>query len=275
MSFKENLLKKITLGEMKGRVLSSLGPVGSGSKVDKKAMKALLSAGGFRCVALRGLELYLREGTDDGEAQTILVLDNDLPVYHSTLSDVAMRKEPTIKEMISIRNAIRILSDKDVVMSHKEASVELVYREGLSRLDLAFGFEEIKMLEYEGRGCVDGKDADGVLEILSLFGELLGFGPEPSVFRVERHHIRGGSSRAAHGGELFGPAVVYDADSGALRWINERVAVTDTAGIQRFREKAQGKIEPDCSGSEVMKSLSGEVMRRYDVSKGTPNRLCP
>lgn len=261
MSFKENLLKKISLDRMKQRVLGTLGPIGGGSKIDKKAMRALLAAAGFRSLSMRGLELYLREGTANEEKQTVLVLDNDLPVYDSTVDDVAMRKEPTVKEMISIRNAIRILSDSDVVMTRKEATVETVYRESISRLDLSFTEEDIKQLEYEGRGGVEGNDADTVVESLSLFGELLNLGPEPLELRIEHHHIRGRFSRAQGGGEAFGPAVIYSLGDGAIRWIGETIPLSDKEAVQRFRAKAQGKRDPDIVGPAVIQHLSEEAMR--------------
>ena len=264
MSFKENLLKKISLDRMKQRVLATLGPVGGGSKIDKKAMRALLAAAGFRALSQRGLELYLPEGTADGDKQTIVVLDNDLPFYDSTVGDVVMRKEPTVKEMISIRNAMRILSDSDVVISRKEASVETVYQEGLSRLDLSFTEKDIKQLEYEGRGGVEGKDDDTVLESLSLFAELLDLAPEPAELRIEHHHIRGRLSRAQGGGEAFGPAVVYSLGDSSIRWISETFPLSDKDAVERFRAKAQGKRDPDIVGPAVIQHLSEEVMRASD-----------
>jgi hypothetical protein len=261
MSFKENLLIKINLDQMKQRVISTLGPAGSGSKIDKKAMKDLLVTAGFRYMSLRGLEMYLTEGTADGDKQTILVLDNELPVYNSTINDVAMRKEPTLKEMISIKNAMRILNDTDVVISRKEKSLETVYQQCLSNLDLTFHADDIKKLEYDGRATVEWNDIDAVLENLSLFGELLKLGVEPKAFRIEKHLIRGMYSRDEKGGELFGPAVVYHLGDGTIKWIKDIVGVADKDGIKRFHDKAQGKCDPDLFGPSVVEYLSGEVMR--------------
>jgi len=261
MSFKDNLLKKIVLDRMRQRVLSTIGPVGSGRKVDKEAMRALLVSAGYRSLAVRGLELYLPHGTADGDTQAIFVLDNDLPVYQSTVGDVSMRKEPTIKEMISIRNAMRILNDSDVVISRKEASVKTVYEEGLTHLDLSFTEADIKQLEYEGRAAVEWKDADSVLESLALFGELLALGPEPAPFRIDHHLIRGRTFRDERGEERFGPAVVYSTGDGVLRWIEERVGLRDREGIQHFRAKALGQRAPDLEGPPVIKHVADEVVR--------------
>lgn len=260
MSFKENLLEKLALDRMRLRVLASLGPVGSGRKVDKKAMRGLLVAAGFRSREVRGMELYLPEGTTGDEPQTLLVLDNDLPVYKSTVDDVAMRKEPTLKEMISIRNAMRILSDSDVVVSRKAASVESVYQEAISRLDLSFTEADIKQLEYEGRAAVEWKDADSVEECVALFGELLALGPEPAPFAIEHCLVRGRITQGAEE-EVFGPAVVFHAEDGTLRWIEGRVALSDRDGIGRFKEKARGEREPDLEGTGVIKHLAALVIQ--------------
>ncbi|VFQ44038.1 hypothetical protein [Desulfoluna butyratoxydans] len=259
MSFKDNLLEKLALDRMKQRVLASLGPVGSGRKIDKKAMRGLLVAAGFRSREIRGLELYLPEGATGEEPQTLLVLDNDLPVYKSTVDDVAMRKEPTLKEMISIRNAMRILSDSDVVISRKAASVESVYQEAISRLDLSFTEADIKQLEYEGRAAVEWKDAGSVEESVALFGELLTLGPEPASFAIEHCLVRGRLSQGT-GEDFFGPAVVFHTEDGALRWIEGRIALSDREGIRRFKEKARGEREPDLAGTGVIKHLAAQVI---------------
>ena len=259
MSFKENCLKKITLDRMRGRVLSTLGPVGGGSKIDKKAMRALFSAAGYRCERSRGLELYLPEGTGDADRQKLFVLDNDIPMYDSTVADVAMRKEPTLKEMISIKNALRILNDSDVVVGRKEKSVEAVYAQGVAGLDLSYTAEEIKQLEYEGRGAVEWKDAATVLEVLSLFGEILGFVPEPLALAVEHVHIRGRLLSSMGGGEVFGPAVIYDRRDDTLRWLADAVALANKGAVDRFRARAGGEGAADMEGTSVIKFLADEV----------------
>ncbi|WP_300669865.1 hypothetical protein [Desulfoluna sp.] len=263
MPFKEILLKKIAMGQRRQRVLSTLGPVGSGCHVDKKAMKALLLSAGFRCLPLRGLELYLREGTADDEVQTIFVLDNDLPAYHTTVGDVALRKEPTLKEMISIRNAMRILNDADVLVSRKETSVETVYQEGLSRLDLSFCEEDIRQLEYEGRAAVEWKDADAVVESLALFGELLGLLPAPGTLRMDHCHIRGRFSKDERGGDGFGPFVVYNLEEDTLRWVPEKIVLADEDALRCFQGLAggEGLSAQALSGPSVIRFLAEEVLR--------------
>ncbi|MEJ2041278.1 MAG: hypothetical protein P8X55_20470, partial [Desulfosarcinaceae bacterium] len=122
MSFKDNLLKKIKIDRLAEKVRHSLGaPADSPRRVDRETMKTLLSMGPFRHQQERDLDLYFIS-RDDGPEQ-ILALDNEMKIYRTTAEDVALRKSPTIKEMVSIRNAIKILSDKDVVVSAKAESL--------------------------------------------------------------------------------------------------------------------------------------------------------
>ena len=102
--------------------------------MDKGLFRVLLEMAEYRHLRERDLDLYLPpEGSGKSH---ILVLDNDLPFYKTTVSDIAMRKSPTVKEMVNIRNAIKILNDSDVVVSKKADSVKTVRQECLSRLNL-------------------------------------------------------------------------------------------------------------------------------------------
>lgn len=248
---------------MRQRVLVTLGPTGSGSKVDKKAMKNLLEAAGFRHKTLRGLNVYLPEGTADTDRQKILVLDNDLAVYDTTLDDVALRKEPTIKEMISIKNAIKILNDKDVVVSRKDKSVETVYQESLSRLDLSFTAEDIKKLEYDGRAAVEWNDTEAVLESMSLFGELLGYTSEPKDFKIDSHAMMGAYSQNSAGEDLFGPSVVFSIGDGTIKLIEEKIAVHDKEGIRSFHDQVLGLKDPSRLGPSVIEFMAAQVLAAH------------
>ena len=99
MGFQENLLKKIEINRLADSVLQSIGPAESGRKVDKDAVRGLLDIGGYRLRRVREMDLYIQE--PDTDPQTILVLDNDLPIYRTGVEDVALRKNPFIKEMLS------------------------------------------------------------------------------------------------------------------------------------------------------------------------------
>ncbi|MGD9325266.1 MAG: hypothetical protein PVG26_14685, partial [Desulfobacterales bacterium] len=92
MSFKENLLKKIEINKLSSKVLQTIGPADSGLKIDKEAMRKLLEIGPYRYRKERDLDLYIEQPDDD--QSIILVLDNELPIYKTTIEDVLIRKSP-------------------------------------------------------------------------------------------------------------------------------------------------------------------------------------
>ncbi len=68
------------------------GPDGSESKLDRAAMRELLSLSPFTPQRERDLDLYV--SLADASAPRVLVLDNELPIYRTSVQDVAMRKSP-------------------------------------------------------------------------------------------------------------------------------------------------------------------------------------
>jgi tRNA uridine 5-carbamoylmethylation protein Kti12 len=136
MSFKKNLLQKINIDKMAKQVIASIGPPESGRKVDKKTMRSLLEMASYTYRRKRDLDLFIEDV--DAEKTRILVLDNDLAIYNTTVYDVAMRKTPTVKEMMNPFNVIKILKDTDVVISKKEESVKTIQKECIDRLDLSY-----------------------------------------------------------------------------------------------------------------------------------------
>ena len=206
MTFKANLLQKIEIDTLAHKVIQSWGPPDSGRKIDKDTMRSLLEIGDFRHESVREMDLYyLRE--EETEQGDILVLDNELPIYHTSEADVAMRRNPTIKEMISIRNAIKILSDSDVVVSKKDESVRTVQRQLLDRLDLSFGEADIDGIAADGIRSLEREYTDGVVEALTLFAELLDYRKAPqkaadgsvSDSGADRGAVRGRTPVRAHG----------------------------------------------------------------------------
>ena len=166
MSFKENLLKKIAIDKLTRKVLSTVGSPESGRKLDRDAMRDLLTMGSFTFKQERDLDLYLLD-TDEDKSK-ILVLDNELAVYHTTLEDVALRKSPTIKEMLSIRNAIKILNDSDVVVSKREESVKTVRNACIQLLDLSFEKSDLDAITSDGTASLENRYTDSIEELLQF-----------------------------------------------------------------------------------------------------------
>ena len=259
MSFKENLLKKIEINKLSRKVLQTIGPADSGLKIDKESMRNLLEIGPYQYRKERDLDLYI-EQPDNGQS-IILVLDNELPIYKTTIEDVLIRKSPYTKEMLNIRNIIKILKDSDVKISRKEASVEVVQKKCLERLDLNFKESDIAAMAKEGSDSLENSYTDGVMESLTLFSELLGYQPPPKAFQVPHHEIFGAVSEKTGAEILYGPVVALSLIDNSLRMMKDQVSNMDKTKIDIFQKAIQGKEKVDVEGTEVFRYLKEEVLR--------------
>jgi hypothetical protein len=260
MSFKENLLTKIKIDRLASKVIESIGPAESGSKVDKTAMRSLLEMSPYQHQKARDLDLYV-ESLDQAR-QKIFVLDNELPIYQTTIEDVAMRKSPLIKEMVKIRNIIKILKDSDVKLSRKEESVKAIQKACIDRLDLSFTASDIDEIAADGRASLERDYTDGVIECLELFGELLDYRPAPKAFQLGRHKIMGALIPKAGGEVLYGPMVIYSLIHGTLKLIEEQISNFDKAKMERVQKIAAGSQKAAVEGPEVFEYLKNSVLQK-------------
>jgi len=262
MTFKANLLQKIEIDTLANKVIQSWGPPESGRRIDKDTMRSLLEIGDFRHDTVREMDLYYfrEEETDQGD---ILVLDNELPIYHTSEADVAMRRNPTIKEMISIRNAVKILSDSDVVVCKKDESVRAVQRQLLERLDLSFGESEIDDIAADGIRSLEREYTDGVVEALTLFAELLNYRKAPKKLQMGQYLILGPITDRPGGEPLFGPIVIYSLIHNRLVLVEQQVSQRDEAAIEAIHNVALGQEKPDREEADVFLFLKAAVIARY------------
>lgn len=256
MGFKENLRQKIEIDRLAGHVVRTVtaGP-DSNVRLDKPAMRRLLDTAGWQPRHERDLELYLPPAEADGE---VLVLDNDLPLYRTSVADVALRKSPTVKEMVNIRNIVRILNDADVVVSKKAETVETFRRACIGRLDLNYTAADIEALAFDGRAALENRYPEGIVEVIDLFAELLGFQTPPKAFGAPHHHIRG---HRPPGGALarFGPLVLYDRIHHRLQWIDTPLDAADPDQLQRYQQILQTAAPAPLEGPAVFQRLADQV----------------
>jgi hypothetical protein len=260
MSFKENLLKKIQINQLSRKVLASFGPPESGSKIDKEAMRSLLEMSPYQYHRERDLDLYIEKFDD--QPSKILVLDNELPIYRTTVEDVAIRKSPYTKEMLSIRNVVKILKDSDVKMSRKEASLQSVQQECLDQLDLTYNASDIASIAKEGADSLENGYTEGISENLALFAELLGYQPPPKAFRVRHLEIYGALAEKQAGEFLYGPTVLFSLVDNSLGMVADKISNLDKEQIAFFLQVAQGKQKPPIEGKEVFRRLKDEVLKK-------------
>jgi len=260
MSFKENLLEKMEIDNLTRKVLGSIGPPESGRKVDRDAMRNLLEFGSFAFKRERDLDLFLM--APDIDRGRILVLDNELAIYHTTIADVAMRKSPTLKEMISIRNAIKILNDGDVVVSKKEDSVKTIQKECISLLDLSFDKSDLDDIEKDGVVSLESGYAEGVVESLSLFAEILTYESPAKAFKISHYKIFGKLNKKESGELVYGPMVIYSLIHNRLKLIDEPIGSFDKEKIDWVQEVASGKENPAGEGPYVFQYLKEAAVKQ-------------
>lgn len=260
MGFRENLLKKIEIKQLTGQVLGSIVPNDSSKRIDLDAMRRLLEMGPYHYRRERDLDLYCENAGDD--RQMIIVLDNELKIYHTDVEDVALRKSPTTKEMVNIRNAIKILNDKKVVVSRKGDTVQQVRSRLIDALDLSFSATDIEALVKDGSDALQNNYADGVVETLSLFAELLGYKKASKSFRLAHHQAWGKLKKGRPGEVIFGPAVLFSLVRNSVAILHQAISSLDKEGLNRFQQVAKGEIDGDHSGADVFEYLRKEVMAK-------------
>jgi hypothetical protein len=249
MAFRENLLKKIQIEELSDGILRSIGPVGSEQRMDRDSMRKLLELGTYQYLKERDLDLYRLNETE------ILALDNELKIYRTTPEDIGLRKSPTIKEMVSFRNAIKILNDKDVVVSRKTDTVMRIRSELVTTLDLSYTKVDIELLAADGSEALKNGYADGVVEILTLFAELLHFQKAPKIFQIPHHQIWGTLERPRDGESRFGPLVMFGLIHNSLKMIEKPVSNLDKNGLEKLHQAAKSEDYADLAGAKVWLAL--------------------
>lgn len=257
MGFKENLLEKIEIDQLTGQVIGSLNRPDSGSRFDKASMQKLLTMGEYPVRRERDMALYILK--NDAEKKKILVLDNGLGIYHTTIADVCLRKSPTVKEMVSIRNAIKILNDKDVLLSKKADSVTTVQMDIINGLDLAYTTGDLEQIEKEGQASFENGYADGVMEALELFAALLEYRDVPKAFQVPHYKVMGRLQTDAAGKTVVGPMVIYDKVNHLLKLIDTPIAKSDKEKMDLFHKIIEGRADATQEGMSVFSSLKSFV----------------
>ncbi len=253
MSFKNNLLNKIKIDKIAKKVIATIGPPDSSRKVDKKLMRSLLEMSSYSYKRKRDLDLFLKDISAD--KTEILILDNDLAIYNTSVEDVALRKSPTVKEMISIRNILKILNDTDVVISKKEESVKTIQKECIEMLDFSFDESDLDEIAKDGAASLERGYSDGVIEFLDLFAEILNFSSPPKALKMGHHKVIGKLTQKKNGGILFGPMVIYSIIHNSIELIDKQVGSYEKDKIEFVHQVASGKEKASVEGPKVLQHL--------------------
>ena len=258
MGFRENWLAKIKIDTLAQSILHAMGPPQSGQRIDLDLMRRLVEMGPYTHRRERDLDLYFIQESDP--LPHILVLDNELKIYRTTAEDVALRKSPTVKEMVSIRNAIKILNDSDVVICRKADTVQRIRQELISALDLAYDHNDIQALTNDGLAALTNNYTDGLVEVAMLFAELLDLEKAPRAFQANHFNIWGKLNRHAPGDTRFGPVLLVDLMHNELKMISNAISTADKAAMLAYKHIISGKGEPDLTGQAVLEALQQSAL---------------
>lgn len=261
MSFRENLERKIEVDRLAARVISSCGSAQVRCPVDKEAMRRLLELSPYRYQRERDLDLYIKETV--GGLQLILVLDNELPIFRSTVKDVVVRRSPRTLDLWSIRTIRKILVDSDIKESVYGASVATVQRDAIARLDLTHTDADIEELAADGAEALAEGDASGVAKILALFAELLGYRNPPKSCGPDQTVCYGLAASGPGHDEAFGPLVLYRPPDNTLAWIEGPLSWSDKQQMEFLRAVAAGETSVPVTGEAVMHKLQEQVLGRF------------
>ena len=258
MGFAENLLLKINIDNTADTVKWSMGPPDSGRRIDKELARKLFGIAGYEQVLERDLEMY-RIPADDSGGGRIAVLDNDLPIYQTSVDDVVLRKSPIVKETVNIRNVIKILNDSDVLVSKKDESVDRIRRDCIATIDLSYTRSDIDGIIDRGRQALSSGYTEGIHEVMALFGELLGYVTTPKRLSFAHHDIIARREQLDTA-VRYGPLIIYNRADNTLKYISAPVLMGDAADLERLQASISGNSATDAEGLSVFDRIRDSLI---------------
>jgi hypothetical protein len=260
MIFKENLKNKIKLDRLLQSLLSTIREVPENHWVDKELMLELLEMTDFESEKMRDLELYVRPL--EGAIMEVLVLDNELPIYHATVDDVAMRKSPRRGEMYKIGNIKKILFDRDVVESRGKESLKRIHAIGLSLLDLRYTGDDLAVLIEDAREGLEHKSITRIEESLDLFFELLDFQALSIEEPAMDLHLFAGRGPNGNLDKTYEHLILFDEDTLSMSLKKGIFSLQRDSDLDWVRRYSLGEKQADLQGIDVFEFLSELALER-------------
>ena len=265
MSFKENLKAKIKLERLFQRLVSTMRETTGRRWLDKELTKKLLAMTDFEHKKVRDLHLYIRPL--EGEIMEVAVLDNELPIYHTTVDDVTLRKSPYWQQMFSIRNVRKIMNDHDVIASKGKESLKRLHAIALALLDLSYTRDDLALLLKDARRGLEQKSIAQTLESLDLFLELLGFQPlslelpDPGFQSFARQRLNGGDV------PTFEHLVLFNEENLSLGLKKGTFSPQSDSDLGWVIQYARGEKTADLQGIEVFEFLAELAVLKAHAQK--------
>ncbi len=263
MSFKENLKAKIKLDMLLQKLVSTIREPPGRWWLDKDLMRELFDMTDFEHKKVGSLHLYLRPL--EGETMEIVVFDNELAIYRTTVADVAMRKSPNWQEMFSIRNIKKIMNDHDVIVSKGKPSLNRLHANALAQLDLTYTRDDIALLLKDARKGLERKSIAQIQESFDLFFELLDF--EPVSFGVPELELQIFARPMVNGGVVpgFEHLIFFDEENlslGMKKGPFSQQADSDVGWVMQY---ARGEKTGDLQGMDVFEFLAELALDKTQV----------
>ncbi len=262
MTFKEKLLRKISIDHLTKKVIESIRFQSPYNRIDLKNMKKIMEMSPFQFQRQREMNLYVLH--DENQDTWVMVLDNDLPLYKTSVSDVLLRKSPTIKEMISIRNAIKILNDTDVLVSKKEKTLKTIRHETIKQLDLKATALDFDLIALDGLQAFINRDANAVLEFLSLFSEMMDYQPVPKNMQISNHKIIGELIKDTQGAKTYSQILIYNIVGNEIKIIDELIDSTSKDQIEKFHNTVLYNKDISIEGEMAFQFLKDQLKRNIE-----------
>jgi len=266
MSFKENLKTKIKLDRLLQKLVSTIREPPGRWWLDKVLTQELLDMTDFEHKKVSYLHLYVRPL--EGEIKEVLVFDNELPIYHTTVADVALRKSPYWQEMFSIRNIKKIMNDQDVIISKGKESLKRLHASAMALLDLTYTRDDLALLLEDARSGLERKSIEQIQESLDLFVDLLDF--EPLSFGVLEQDLQIFAGPKLNGGAVptFEHLILFDEENLSLGLKKGAFSTENDLDLAWVMQYAQGEKIADLKGIDVFKFLVELALEKAQAQRG-------
>jgi hypothetical protein len=266
MSFKENLKTKINLDRLLQKLVSTIREPPGRWWLDKVLTQELLDMTDLKHEKVSYLHLYIRPL--EGEIMEVLVFDKELPIYHTTVADVTLRKSPYWQQMFSIRNIRKIMNDKDVIISKGKESLKRIHANALALLDLTYTGDDLALLLEGARQGLDQKSTAQIQESFDLFFELLDFQPVSLGVLEQDLQIFAGPKLNDGAVPAFEHLILFDEETLSLGLKKGAFSPENDLDLAWVMQYAQGEKIADLKGIDVFKLLVELALDKAQSKEG-------
>jgi hypothetical protein len=266
MSFKENLKAKIKLDRLLQKLVSTTREPPGKRWLDKVLTQELLGMTDLEHKKVRDLQLYIRPL--EGEIMEVVVLDNELPIYHTTVADVALRKSPYWQQMFSIRNVKKIMNDQDVIISKGKESLKRLHANALALLDLTYTRDDVALLVEDARQGLEQKSIARIQESFDLFFELLAF--QAVFLGVLERDLQIFARSKINGGVVptFEHVILFDEGNLSLGLKKGAFSPQSDSDVAWVMQYSRGEETADLQGIDVFEFLAELALEKAQAQRG-------